>query len=75
MATTMSSRNIWTLLAIAAGAGLTMWLLPQARNRRWRPLEAPDDESWRVDEAAEESFPASDPPSFSAPAAGPAIDR
>ena len=51
----MSSRNIWTLLAIAAGAGLTMWLLPQARNRRWRQLEAPDDESWRVDEAAEES--------------------
>lgn len=75
MSTTMSSRTAWAVLALATGACLTMWLLPQARNRRWRQLEAPDDESWRVDEAAEESFPASDPPSFSAPAAAPAIDR
>ena len=72
---TMSSRTALTLLAIAAGAGLTMLLMPQARARRWRQLESHDDESWRVDEAAEESFPASDPPSFSAPAAAPAIDR
>ena len=71
----MSSRTAWTLLAIAAGAGLTMWLLPQVRHRRFRRLESPDDESWRVDEAAEESFPASDPPSFSAPAASPAVER
>ena len=72
---TMSSRTALTLLAVAAGAGLTMLLLPQSRNRRWRQLESHDDESWRVDEAAEESFPASDPPSFSAPATAPAVDR
>ena len=71
---TMSSRTALTLLAVAAGAGLTMLLLPQSRNRR-RQLESHDDESWRVDEAAEESFPASDPPSFSAPATAPAVDR
>lgn len=72
---TMSSRTALTLLAIVAGAGLTMLLMPKARERRWRQLESRDDESWRVDEAAEESFPASDPPSFSAPAAAPAMDR
>jgi hypothetical protein len=72
---TMSSRTVLTLLAIAAGAGLTMLLLPQSRHRRWRQLESHDDESRRVDEAAEESFPASDPPSFSAPATAPAVDR
>lgn len=71
---TRTSRTAWGLLAVAAGAGLTMWLLPKARGR-WRPLESQRDDSWRVDEAAEESFPASDPPSFSAPSAAPAVDR
>ena len=56
------SRNVmWALLAVAAGAGLAAAVLPQARSRRsWRN----NDESRRVDEASEDSFPASDPPSF-----------
>jgi hypothetical protein len=68
---TISSRTAWALLAVAAGAGMAVLLLPQGRSwlPRNRPAEAP--ESWRVDEAAEESFPASDPPSFSAPSAAP----
>ena len=60
------SRNVkWALLAVAAGAGLAAVFLPPVRNR-WSARE--DDESRRVDEASEDSFPASDPPSFSGPA-------
>jgi hypothetical protein len=54
---------MWAVLAVAAGAGLAAVLMPPAR-ARWRELE--DDQSSRVDEASEDSFPASDPPSFSA---------
>lgn len=62
----MMSRNMmWGLLALAAGAGVAAVLLPETRNR-WR--QQLRDESARVDEASEDSFPASDPPSFSAPA-------
>ena len=59
----VSNRVIWGVLAVAAGVGLAAVLMPQAR-RRWRADE--DDQSNRVDEASEDSFPASDPPSFSA---------
>lgn len=59
----VSKRAMWAVLAVAAGAGLAAVLMPPARTR-WRPQ--PKDESSRVDEASEESFPASDPPSFSA---------
>ena len=59
----VSNRTIWAVLAVAAGAGLAATLLP-ARNRRL----GLSNESSRVDEASEDSFPASDPPSFSAPA-------
>jgi hypothetical protein len=45
------------------GAGLVAALLPPARSRRRLGAE-----STRVDEASEDSFPASDPPSFSGPA-------
>jgi len=63
----MVSKNVmWGLLAMAAGAGLAAVILPPARSRRREPER---DESTRVDEASEDSFPASDPPSFSAPAA------
>ena len=58
----VSSRTVWTLLAVAAGAGLAAMFLPAVRSRRtW---QGDDRDSWRVDQASEESFPASDPPSF-----------
>jgi hypothetical protein len=58
----VSNRVMWGVLAVAAGAGLAAVLMPPAR-ARWR---AENDQSNRVDEASEDSFPASDPPSFSA---------
>ena len=57
----------WGLLAVAAGAGLAAVLLPPARSR-WKQQSTSDD-SARVDEASEDSFPASDPPSQSVPSA------
>lgn len=66
---TISSRTAWACIAVAAGAGLAAMYLPKTRVAgSWR---RDDSESKRVDEASEESFPASDPPSFSAPAGGP----
>lgn len=59
----VSNRVRWGVLAVVAGAGLAAVLMPPAR-RRWRAHE--DAQSSRVDEASEDSFPASDPPSFSA---------
>ena len=59
----VSNRMLWAVLAVAAGAGLAAVVMPPAR-ARWRRLET--DQSSRVDEASEDSFPASDPPSFSA---------
>ena len=57
----MSSRTVWAVMAVAAGASLAAMLMPGARRRRpWQD----DRDSRRVDEASEESFPASDPPSF-----------
>jgi hypothetical protein len=54
-------------MALAAGAGLAAVWLPQRRilrSRRREELES------SVDDALDDSFPASDPPSFSAPASG-----
>lgn len=59
----VSNRVRWGVLAVVAGAGLAAVLMPPAR-RRGRT--SGDDQSSRVDEASEDSFPASDPPSFSA---------
>ena len=59
----VSNRMMWAVLAVAAGAGLAAVMMPHARTRL-RALEG--DQSSRVDEASEDSFPASDPPSFSA---------
>jgi len=62
----MVSKNVmWGILALAAGAGLATVLLPSDRSRRYGRER---DDSTRVDEASEDSFPASDPPSFSGPA-------
>ena len=66
---TISSRTAWACIAVAAGAGLAALYLPRTRVRRIG--QGADSDSRRVDEASEESFPASDPPSFSAPAGGP----
>lgn len=53
-------------MALAAGAGLAAMCLPQVRTRRLARREVPD--SQQIDDALEDSFPASDPPSFSTPA-------
>ena len=59
----VSNRVMWAVLGVAAGAGLAAVLMPPARTR----LRAKrNEQSNRVDEASEDSFPASDPPSFSA---------
>ena len=55
-------------MAVAAGAGLAAMYLPKSGRRFW---QHDDGDSRRVDEASEDSFPASDPPSFSAPGGGP----
>lgn len=58
-----SNRELWAVLAVVAGAGLAASLLPARRRRQVRA-----NESCKVDEASEDSFPASDPPSSSGPA-------
>ena len=64
----MVSKNVmWGILAVAAGAGLAAVLMPSARSR-WGTSRTDDLDS-RVDEASDESFPASDPPSHSIPTA------
>lgn len=69
----VSSRTVWTVMAVAAGAGLAAMYLPAPAVRR--RFSRPDDsDDRRIDAASEESFPASDPPSFSAPAGGAQAD-
>ncbi len=64
----MVSKNVmWGILAVAAGAGLAAVLMPSVRSRRG--ALSTDDLDSRVDEASDESFPASDPPSHSIPTA------
>ena len=59
----MSSRTMWGLIALAAGAGVAAVMVPTLRGRQrgWQR----DESDTMVDEASEDSFPASDPPSFS----------
>jgi hypothetical protein len=59
----VSNRAMWAMLAVGVGAGIACALIP-ARSRRLTQAQ----QSNRVDEASEDSFPASDPPSFSGPA-------
>ena len=63
----MSSRTVWAIMAVAAGAGVAAMYLPKSG----RFASQHDEDDSRVDEASEDSFPASDPPSFSAPTGGP----
>lgn len=59
------SKTFWLgLLGVTAGVGLAALVVPKARVRSQM---RDGGESARVDEASEDSFPASDPPSFSAP--------
>ena len=60
----MTNKTLGWLFACVA-AGLAVTLIRPARRRR---LDR-DAECARIDEASEESFPASDPPSHSSPAA------
>lgn len=66
------SRSAWGCVALAAGAGLVAMYLPQVRTNRLTRREVPG--SREIDEALEDSFPASDPPSFSAPASAQPAD-
>jgi hypothetical protein len=59
----MSNRAMWAVLGMAAGAAFAAAMVWPARARGRAQLEG---QSSRVDEASEDSFPASDPPSFSA---------
>jgi hypothetical protein len=54
----------WLFACVAAGLAVT--LIRPAHRRRRRDRDA---EYARIDEASDESFPASDPPSHSSPAA------
>ena len=68
----VSSRTMWAVMAVAAGAGLAAMYLPASRVRRFTQHD--DTDNRRVDEASEDSFPASDPPSFTAPTGAKADD-
>ncbi len=68
----VSSRTMWAVMAVAAGAGLAALYLP--RSRGGRDFRHDDADNRRVDEASEDSFPASDPPSFSASSGAQADD-
>lgn len=57
----ISPRWVLGCIALAVGAGLAARYLPPAGRVRLRTFQDDD----RVDEASEDSFPASDPPSFS----------
>jgi hypothetical protein len=59
-------------MAVAAGAGLAAMYLPTSRVRRLPQHDDSDDRL--VDEASEDSFPASDPPSFSGASGGAQAD-
>ena len=63
----MSSRTVWAFMAVAAGAGLAAMFLPASRTRRVQPHDEHTEDDSRVDDASADSFPASDPPSFSVP--------
>lgn len=65
----VSNRTLWTLMALAAGAGLAAVLMPPVRARRGAQLAR--EQSRCVDEASEDSFPASDPPSYTPSTAAP----
>jgi hypothetical protein len=70
----VSSRTMWAVMAVAAGAGLAAMYWPATRIRVARDWRHGDADNDLVDEASADSFPASDPPSFSAPSGGAQAD-
>ena len=62
----VSSRSFWGIVALATAAGIAAVWMPSGHRTRMGRRETLDS---RVDDALDDSFPASDPPSFSAPAA------
>jgi hypothetical protein len=61
----VTSRTLWGIAALAAAAGIAAVWMPSGHLTRTGRRDALDS---RVDDALDDSFPASDPPSFSAPA-------
>lgn len=62
---TTNTRIVWLCALAATAVGAVIWITSARPRRRARANVAA--ESAQVDEAADESFPASDPPSFSSP--------